>query len=390
MCWPSEILSVKRKSKARRKRGRKKWLFALVAVLLFFAIVEAALLIAGFRWEPFMEDPDWWKRFKGQPIYQADPYLFWRLKPLANTELDPDNPATHRINSMGFRSEEFNPAKEPNELRIITMGDSCTFGDGVANWETFTKVLLDRLVAQNPGRKITAINAGVPGYTSYQVLTYLEQELLKLQPDLVTVYVGFNDNIPAHDEIPDANRAPSNLTLYTTLSFIRKLRTVQFVGSLVAKYIRPIKQAVPSEKEGHSTFRVPFKDYVANLCRIKELGDKNGFKVIIMTLPHVPFDESERNPYIRKASGSCSIPMIDLWFAMKTLQLKDVNLFEPDGGHPNTLGHKYIAQFIHRKMGEMGMVPAPAFEADLPSDEPFEIPRPPEEDAESGGPAPVF
>jgi len=384
---------VRKKNRIKKRKSRKRWLFSLIAIIIFFGLCETALRIANYRFDPFMNAPTWWVRFKGQPIYKSDPFLFWRLLPLANTDLDPSHPATHRINSMGFRDNEFEKEKGANELRVITLGDSCTFGDGVANWDTYAKNLEKSLRKVLPDKKVTVINAGVPGYTSYQARTYLELELLALKPDLVTLYVGFNDNVPASNSIPDANRVTKNTGLYTTYSFLRTLKVVQFLDALVTKYIRPINQPVISTEEGHNTFRVPLEDYRNNLCAIKNLGDTHGFKVILMTLPHVPFYESERNPWIRKGAESCQIPMIDLWFSMKRLQMAGENLFEPDGGHPNTLGHKRIAQYLHLKMEELGLAPAPAPLPDIPSDEAFEIPLPPEPDSNPDSPAtpaPVF
>lgn len=385
---------MKRKNKIKKRKSRKRWLFSILTLLIFFGLFETGLWVANYRYEPFMESPTWWVRFEGQPIYKSDPFLFWRLLPLANTDLDPSNPATHRINSMGFRSNEFEKVKAPGEFRVVTMGDSCTFGDGVANWDTYSIKLEDSLRKVLPGKKVSVINSGVPGYTSYQCKTYLERELLKLKPDVVTIYVGFNDNVPATGSIPDANRAPTNLKLYTTYNILRKSRVVQLLDSFVTRYIRPIKQPVISSDEGHNTFRVPLADYEKNFCAIKELGDKHGFKVIVMTLPHVPFYESERNPWIRKAAKECSIPMMDLWYSMKALQISGENLFEPDGGHPNTLGHQRIAQFLHLKIAALGLAPMPDPPYDLPPDTPFEIPTPLEPpgipDDQPSTPTPVF
>lgn len=337
-------------------------------LVLFFGLTEVGLRILKFRYEPFMDAATWWVRFEGNPIFIADPFLFWRLKPNANADLDPNSPATHRINSTGFRDNEFNKQKAPNEFRIITMGDSCTFGDGVADWETFANVLEKNLTSAISDRKVTVINAGVPGYTTYQLLTYLEDDILSLKPDVVTVYVGLNDNVPAKNSVPDANRRPKGKLLYSTFGTFRKFHFVQALEYLINKHVRPIREKVVSTKEGHHTFRVPFDAYVENLCKIKQIGDKYGFEVIVMTLPHTFKDESERNPYIRNAVQQCSIPMIDLWHKMKTLQNQGESLYEPDGGHPNTLGHRRIAHFIQQKLSQMGKAPPPKPLAALGSD----------------------
>jgi lysophospholipase L1-like esterase len=348
---------VKRKNKAKRRQAKKRWLFSLIAVLIFFGLAEIAVRVSGFRYEPFMGAPTWWVRFEGQPIYDSDPWLFWRLRPNANAGQDPTDKNAQIINSRGFRSDEFEPAKKPGEFRVITLGDSCTFGDGVANWETYSKVLEKNLQAQRPQTPTTVINAGVPGYTSYQARTYLENELIKLKPDVVTIYVGLNDNIPAARSIPDANRRPNSKLLYSTFGILRNLRLVGLNEYLVNTYIKPIKQPLISTQEGHNTFRVPFLDYIDNLCALNEFGKQHGYTLIVMTLPHTFESDHERNPHIRKAASRCQIPMIDVFKAMKVFQAAGEDLYESDGGHPNTLGQKRIAQQIQQKMGELKLVP---------------------------------
>ena len=313
---------------------------------------------AGFRFEPYMDAATWWVRFDGNPIFIADPLLFWKLRPFANSDLDPNSEDTQYVNSLGYRDDEFNPKKEKGELRIITTGDSCTFGDGVGNWQSYGNILEKSLQSQMPDRKVTVINAGVPGYTSYQILTQLKEELIKLKPDVVTLYVGLNDNIPANDSIPDINRAPKG-ALLRAFNRIRFLRTVQGLELFVGRYLRPLRQQVVSPDPDHHTFRVPFDQYIENICAIKELGDKNGFKVIIMTLPHQFPDESERNPLIRDASSQCKIPLLDLWTLMKKRQNLGEKMYLSDGGHPNKLGHQRIAWFLQQKLAELNIAPAP-------------------------------
>lgn len=317
------------------------------------------MFAVGFKYEPFMDAATWWVRFDGNPIFRADPVLFWRLRPFANDDLDPKSRDTQATNSMGFRNEEFDRKKQPGEFRVITMGDSCTFGDGVANWEAYGPVLEKRLSKAMPDRKVTVINAGVPGYTTYQVLAYLKNELLDLKPDVVTLYVGLNDNIPATKAIPDSHRSPKSQTLYTTFYFLHNLRSVQMMEFLVYKYIKPIRTKVISTDPDHHPFRVPFDEYMDNLCKIKKLGDENGFLTIVMTLPHKFTNESERNAKIRSASEKCNIPLLDLWYAMKDFQNRGDQLYCADGGHPNQLGQAAIAYEIHRKLAEMKVVSPP-------------------------------
>ena len=75
-------------------------------------------------------------------------------------------------------------------FRIITFGDSRTYGIHVADQETFSHVLQTELKKQQIDAQV--LNSGTPGYTAVQCLAKLKQ-LLKFQPDIAILAVGYND-----------------------------------------------------------------------------------------------------------------------------------------------------------------------------------------------------
>ncbi len=128
---------------------------------------------------------------------EFDHELFWRLRP---------NLVEHRVqgkmretpvdfmvstNSLGLRNGEV--GEKEGRYRVLAVGNSCTFGLGVANEMTWP-AQLERVMNRTLGRGAEVINAGVPGYTSFQGLQYLEANGLALEPDLVIVSFGFNDS----------------------------------------------------------------------------------------------------------------------------------------------------------------------------------------------------
>ena len=65
-------------------------------------------------------------------IYQPDPSLYWKLKPNQNCYTKIGHKPVH-INSQGTRGPEFQIQKPPNTIRILSLGDSRTFGWGRRN-----------------------------------------------------------------------------------------------------------------------------------------------------------------------------------------------------------------------------------------------------------------
>jgi hypothetical protein len=123
-------------------------------------------------------------------IYLKDPELGWRLRPNA-TDLWAG--VTVRTNSKGLRGPEIAYDKPPGVTRLLFLGDSVTFGDGLKTVnETFPFLIGQELTAQLK-RKVEVINSGVSGYSPWQEALYLEKEGIKYHPDLVVVTFALND-----------------------------------------------------------------------------------------------------------------------------------------------------------------------------------------------------
>ncbi len=97
------------------------------------------------------------------------------------------------INSLGLRGPEIPRSRKPDEFRILFLGDSLTFGYSLPIEETFVALVRDALDRAAPDKTISAINAGVGGYSTWQELDYLRNEGIDLRPDLVVLEYCFND-----------------------------------------------------------------------------------------------------------------------------------------------------------------------------------------------------
>src|SRR5262249_44457319 len=93
-------------------------------------------------------------------------------------------------NSLGLRSPE---VRDDGSRRILAIGDSCTWGWAVPQDASYPADL-QRLLDERSGRvSYQVVNAGAPGYTSYQGLLYLRERGLALDPSIVILGFGFND-----------------------------------------------------------------------------------------------------------------------------------------------------------------------------------------------------
>ena len=88
------------------------------------------------------------------------------------------------INSLGFRNNEL-PDPVSEEIRILALGDSVTFGTFLKNGEDWPARLQEHLRKQ--GAPATVINGGVPGATSNQLHKLLKHYYNLIKPDIVLV-----------------------------------------------------------------------------------------------------------------------------------------------------------------------------------------------------------
>lgn len=99
----------------------------------------------------------------------------------------------HRVelNSLGFRGPEV-PPKAAGEYRIIALGDSHLYGQGLSDAQTTTGVVQKHLDAAGLPCRVRVINMGVRAYGIANELATLKRHL-DLAPDHVVLHSTLND-----------------------------------------------------------------------------------------------------------------------------------------------------------------------------------------------------
>lgn len=177
------------------------------------------------------------------------------------------DPTTLRTNALGGRGDE---VPEPGERpRVLLLGDSFTFGQGVEEDQTFGAALEQRLRAL--GTDAEVLNFGVPGHSQPQSVALLEQRLLPLRPDLVLLVVFANDLSPVDShcgrgsaDIPGERFLLQNVYL---------ARAAMMLGS------EPGSFGVSASGDDSPAAR-----YEAALARARDLGVEHGFGVGVVFL----------------------------------------------------------------------------------------------------------
>lgn len=148
--------------------------------------------------------------FTQETRYVIDPRT--GLKVLRPNHLFVGSQVEMKTNSLGLRSPEITPAKNPDTVRIAVIGASTVMGAYTAhNEDTFALRLDSLLETSHPDQDFEVINAGIAGYGLIEQSQMLEKIVLPLNPDLVIVYPGFNDfagYCRSDSDKPDAPKRP--------------------------------------------------------------------------------------------------------------------------------------------------------------------------------------
>lgn len=106
------------------------------------------------------------------------------------------------INSQGFRGRELSSRNDESAFRVVIIGDSIAFGQGVREEETLAEQLGTWL--QRKFRSpVEVVNLGVPGYDTCQEYVRFKERALSLKPQIALLLYFENDTDPAVFQVKD-------------------------------------------------------------------------------------------------------------------------------------------------------------------------------------------
>jgi len=145
------------------------------------------------------------------------------------------NPNYEGHNQLGYRGKETTVEKPEGIFRIVTIGESTTYGFGVNANEAYPALLEDILREEYGYTNVEVINAGVVGYTSFEVLSNFQFRVLELKPDLIIYYGALND-ADTRLEDPGCFNSPSPLYGLTTIRGLWRTEFAELPSSVLYRY----------------------------------------------------------------------------------------------------------------------------------------------------------
>jgi GDSL-like Lipase/Acylhydrolase family len=156
-----------------------------------------------------------------------------------------------------MRREEPFPPKDPERFRIVVVGDSLTYGEGIEAYWAYP-AQLERALA--PDFRVEVLNLGVRGYGSEEVLDLLRRFVPELEPDLVVYGACLNDFLERGGR---QKAAPSFLPQKLTKFLTRRSR----VGRLVDERSDALKRSLGLQPDFYADLLADFD------ARYRRFGD---------------------------------------------------------------------------------------------------------------------
>jgi len=189
-------------------------------------------------------------------------------------------------------------------ITYAALGDSLTSGVGASSVSSTLPAFLAEKISVERGLMVKVNNLGVPGATSFDLLTGQVLDAAQYDPEIITLFIGTND---MHNFVP-LEKFKSNL--------------LTAIGAL--------QQSTKAEI------------YLINLPYL-------GAKDLILS-PYDWYFEAELKKYnavISEAAQATGVRLIDLYSASEKPLKADLSLYCPDHFHPSDRGYALWADLIY-------------------------------------------
>lgn len=352
-------------SKAVSPYGR--WAVNLSLLLLSLIGISVMLELILMTMVP---DPVLWRY--PQESYVHDPELIHTLKPNQRAFT---HSFTVTTNSYGLRDGEFSLEPKANTFRILCLGDSLTFGDGVRSEDTYPKQLEALLNADRP-RTYEVINGGVSAYDTWQEISYLKRDGWRFKPHLVVLGVYANDVVPRPKHVPqiiDSTGMPRKPGLLGLVphKMVYGLKKSRLLLVLRDRFGKLMNRLSPSREFRHQSSLLNgssdafvergWSEIDRSFAELSDLSKKYGFGVIIVIFPMA---EQLMNNYpnasypskVKDIADKHNLRAIDMTPVFAKNFRGFASLFIEWDGHPNANAYGFTAAEIARHMLQHRMI----------------------------------
>ncbi len=271
-----------------------------------------------------------------------------------------------RLNNHRFRDRDFSWPRTPGRCRILAVGDSFTFGDGIERVEDTWPRVTERAL-RAAGHDCEVYNLGVPGTsTTFQRAMLERRSAWDYHPDRLVLGFVLNDPEP-----PDANRTIVPRRLDPPLVPLPGLDRQLTLRSYAYAWLRRSKNRL-WERMG---WKETYGDYVASLYDERSenwarflaaaeglVGDASsrGIPVTVAIFPlftsleDYPF--TEQHAQAARAFARAGADVLDLLPTFRGLRTIELAV-SPSDAHPNERAQRIAGERIAAHLVESAALP---------------------------------
>jgi len=263
-------------------------------------------------------------------------------------------------NALGFRDQEFESPKPPETYRVMVLGDSFTWGQGLAVKDRYSNLLQELLQQKMPEKRVEVLNFGICGNPTTIERDICSQHIATIDPDRIVIGFCINDPKPGPNTVTtkeDYDWALRKIDVVSHLGFPRIALMIRQTAENAFQNAGYAPQWVQSLDRTYDEQSSEWRDFVKALQDIKALADSQDLpQPIFAPLLHGDGDFQRPNSVLShflkwcdqaataaEEEGFVVVPGIEAEFRSQGYQRRRVN---PWDGHPNAACNKVYAEAI--------------------------------------------
>lgn len=255
---------------------------------------------------------------------------------------------SYAINEHGFRGPSV-PMRKPEAVRrVVCLGDSITFGEGVDEAAPYPRQL-ELLLNRDAPPRWEVLNFGVQGHGTVDSFLLYSMYAAQFEPDVVLLGFFLNDAMDGAETIRRNEEWTADwpISALSSVSRISELiERSRIAARMQADYFEAIRRSFDSPR--WETCRRSLRD-------LQRLTRERGVRFEMIVFPVLwglesdyPF--SDIHERIRKACREDGIACLDLLDAFRGRCTAEL-WAHPTDHHPNTEGQRIAAEAIARRLG---------------------------------------
>ena len=314
--------------------------------------------------------------------FRPHPTLHWVVRPNLEGFSHGTGNTPITTNPDGLREGPPSRFKPAGEYRVVVLGDSSNFGQGVTGtemWEHQLQELLQPHFDAAGAGTVRVINAACPGWSTYHGVEMMRGVAGEYDPDLVLA--GFN-NDPGPEVMTDAARAdarswlaPVNAVLFqseawliareATLAAVRRFSPqAQAMYAQRRAGAKPTYGKLGEDRVNELVTRVPLPAFLDNLRELQDRGEQSGYDTVWINMPVNRMEPDLVERYVdwgyRAAafdlSDEIDLPVIDVDGRWVRTRERDLHI-QGHVFHPNATGHRRLAEQVAHELLDRDLLP---------------------------------